>query len=69
MASSRLLVPPVEDSAKKELWDETWKRVDRFLPDLRNDLATGEAGGEGAERATTIGTKDGSQLERTLAII
>ena len=33
MSSSGLLVSPAENPAKQELWDETWKRVDRFLPD------------------------------------
>lgn len=40
MISSGYLVPPSRSSAKQPLWDETWKRVDRFLPDLRNDLAS-----------------------------
>lgn len=30
---------PATDASKKELWDETWKRVDRFLPDLRAEVA------------------------------
>lgn len=40
MISSGYLVPPSRNSSKQPLWDETWKRVDRFLPDLRNDLAS-----------------------------
>lgn len=39
MASSGTLVPPEQDPSRKELWDETWKRVDRFLPDLRAEIA------------------------------
>lgn len=39
MASSGYLVPPSRDASKEELWVETWKRIDRFLPDLRNELA------------------------------
>lgn len=39
MASSGYLVSPTQDASKRALWDETWKRVDRFLPELRNDLA------------------------------
>lgn len=42
MASSGYLVSPRKDSSKEELWVETWKRVDRFLPDLRSDLALEE---------------------------
>lgn len=38
MASSEFLVPPSQDTSKEKLWDETWNRVDRFLPDLRGDI-------------------------------
>ncbi|CAK7562594.1 MAG: GDP/GTP exchange factor for ARF [Sporothrix epigloea] len=39
MASSGYLVAPGTDPTKEELWTETWKRIDRFLPDLKNELA------------------------------
>ncbi|KAL5889980.1 GDP/GTP exchange factor for ARF [Pyricularia oryzae] len=39
MSSSGILVPPSNDPSKEKLWAETWKRIDRFLPELRNDLA------------------------------
>ncbi|CAJ2501896.1 Uu.00g047490.m01.CDS01 [Anthostomella pinea] len=42
MASSGYLVPPSKDSSQESLWVETWKRIDRFLPDLRNELALEE---------------------------
>lgn len=42
MASSGFLVPPKQDPSKEQLWVETWKRIDRFLPDLRVDLALEE---------------------------
>lgn len=42
MASSGYLVSPHKDPSKKELWTETWKRIDRFLPDLRGELALDE---------------------------
>jgi brefeldin A-resistance guanine nucleotide exchange factor 1 len=48
MASSGYLVPPSDDSSKEHLWTETWKRIDRFLPDLRSDLAL-EDSRKGAE--------------------
>lgn len=38
MASSGYLVPPARDPSKKELWEETWKRLNRFAPDLQSDL-------------------------------
>ncbi|KAK5998147.1 hypothetical protein PT974_00519 [Cladobotryum mycophilum] len=49
MASSGYLVPPQKDPSKARLWDETWKRVDRFLPDLRNDLVSEEGRDEESE--------------------
>ncbi|KAH8688058.1 hypothetical protein BGZ61DRAFT_452678 [Ilyonectria robusta] len=42
MASSGYLVSPKKDGSKEKLWSETWKRIDRFLPDLRSDLALEE---------------------------
>jgi len=42
MASSGYLVPPSQDQTKEKLWTETWKRIDRFLPDLRSELALEE---------------------------
>lgn len=38
MSSSGYLVPPSVDPAHEKLWVETWKRLDRFLPDLRKEL-------------------------------
>lgn len=38
MSSSGYLVPPAQDPSQEKLWVETWKRIDRFLPDLRKDL-------------------------------
>ncbi|PBP20733.1 Sec7 domain-containing protein [Diplocarpon rosae] len=38
MSSSENLVPPSKDPAQGKLWAETWKRIDRFLPDLRKEL-------------------------------
>jgi brefeldin A-resistance guanine nucleotide exchange factor 1 len=38
MSSSGYLVPKSQDPAQEKLWVETWKRLDRFLPDLRKEL-------------------------------
>jgi brefeldin A-resistance guanine nucleotide exchange factor 1 len=38
MSSSGYLVSPSQDPSQEELWVETWKRLDRFLPDLRKEL-------------------------------
>lgn len=42
MASSGFLIAPSKDATKESLWNETWKRIGRFLPDLKNDLALDE---------------------------
>ncbi|KAI1823591.1 Sec7-domain-containing protein [Xylaria intraflava] len=39
MSSSGYLVPPSKDPSQETLWVETWKRIDRFLPNLRNELS------------------------------
>lgn len=38
MSTSGYLVPPAQDPTQETLWVETWKRLDRFLPDLRKEL-------------------------------
>ena len=49
MSSSGYLVPPSKDPSQEKLWVETWKRIDRFLPDLRSELALDEPKGPEAE--------------------
>ena len=49
MASSGYLVSPRQDPQKEKLWTETWKRIDRFMPELKSDLGT-EDEGEGEAR-------------------
>ncbi|KAG4027643.1 hypothetical protein MFRU_028g00650 [Monilinia fructicola] len=38
MSSSGYLVPKSQDETQEKLWTETWKRIDRFLPDLREEI-------------------------------
>ncbi|KAK4448109.1 hypothetical protein QBC34DRAFT_408165 [Podospora aff. communis PSN243] len=42
MSTNGYLVPPSQNPEREELWNETWKRIDRFLPDLRKELALDE---------------------------
>jgi len=51
MASNGYLVPPSADATKEKVWTETWKRIDRFMPDLRGDLAVDEPGQPATENA------------------
>lgn len=52
MSTNGYLVPPRKDPSKEELWNETWKRIDRFLPNLRADLALEEEEEEPVTEAT-----------------
>ncbi|PNP56888.1 hypothetical protein THARTR1_03035 [Trichoderma harzianum] len=54
MATSGYLVSPDKDPSRKKLWDETWERVNRFLPDLRNDILN-------EETPESTDTKDGEE--------
>jgi brefeldin A-resistance guanine nucleotide exchange factor 1 len=38
MADSGYLAPPEEKPENRELWEQTWKNLDRFLPNLRKEL-------------------------------
>ncbi|KAG5981365.1 hypothetical protein E4U55_003007 [Claviceps digitariae] len=49
MMSSGFLASPENSTSEQPLWNETWKRIDRFLPALRNDLSS-EGAGKSSER-------------------
>ena len=38
MANGGYLVPPSNNEKPSEIWEETWKRVDRFLPGLFREV-------------------------------
>jgi golgi-specific brefeldin A-resistance guanine nucleotide exchange factor 1 len=38
MANGKYLVPPPEDPSKEKLWVETRKRLERFLPNLFEEV-------------------------------
>ncbi|KAF5990130.1 hypothetical protein FBULB1_242 [Fusarium bulbicola] len=65
MASSKYLVSPHTDPSKEELWSETWKRIDRFLPELRGELALDEPPNENkTDNQTTEVSAQLSEKER-----
>jgi golgi-specific brefeldin A-resistance guanine nucleotide exchange factor 1 len=49
MADSGYLVPPDQKPEKRELWDQTWKNLDRFLPNLRREVFP-EPSNDGAQK-------------------
>lgn len=57
MSSNGYLVPPSQNPEREELWNETWKRIDRFLPELRKDLALDEPQATDAPVAATVETE------------
>lgn len=44
LSNGGYLVPPDEDPAKEQLWIETWKRINRFQPNLFAELFPDEVG-------------------------
>jgi brefeldin A-resistance guanine nucleotide exchange factor 1 len=44
LSSGGYLAPPDENPEREELWHETWKRINRFQPDLFAELFPEEAG-------------------------
>lgn len=38
MADSGYLAPPEQKPEQKKLWEQTWKHLDRFLPNLKTEL-------------------------------
>ena len=44
LSNGGYLAPPDENPEQEELWNETWKRVNRFLPNFFAELFPEEAG-------------------------
>ena len=38
MANGGILVPPSQNPEHAELWDETWKKLDKFLPGMFSEI-------------------------------
>jgi golgi-specific brefeldin A-resistance guanine nucleotide exchange factor 1 len=43
MSSDGYLVPPEQNEARRPIWNETWRRLDRFLPGLMGGARAGKA--------------------------
>lgn len=50
MSNGGYLAPPDEKPEQEELWTETWKRINRFLPNFYAELFPEEAKKPKAER-------------------
>ncbi|KAF2428990.1 hypothetical protein EJ08DRAFT_662157 [Tothia fuscella] len=75
MSSGGYLVPPGKDTTEEQdnLWLDTWKRLDRFLPNLLQELFPEEAekprrtskekGGEQVEKSVELPVREGREEE------
>lgn len=67
MSTNGYLVPPSQNPEREELWNETWKRIDRFLPDLKNSLALEPLTREDPPRKSTA-SKEGESAPAAAAV-
>lgn len=44
LSNGGYLAPPEENPEREELWNETWKRINRFQPNLLPEIFPNEAG-------------------------
>jgi brefeldin A-resistance guanine nucleotide exchange factor 1 len=44
LSSGGFLLPPDEKPEQEQMWNETWKRINRFQPNLLAELFPDEAG-------------------------
>ncbi len=58
MANSKILAPPSSGEQPSELWIETGKRVDRFLPDLMTELFPEAKAPPPADSAASLSSVD-----------
>ncbi|KAM0606187.1 hypothetical protein ACHAP1_004097 [Verticillium nonalfalfae] len=61
MSSSGFLVAPSQDASKETLWSETWNRIDRFVPDLKRDLALDEPRADGGDEEAAVAASTAEQ--------
>lgn len=67
MSSSGYLVPPSKDPSQEKLWVETWKRIDRFLPELRTELALEEPAMDEKKVEETVPAEKAAEAEPAAA--
>ncbi|KAH7116070.1 hypothetical protein B0J11DRAFT_116620 [Dendryphion nanum] len=65
MSNGGYLVPPDEKPEGEELWNETWKRINRFLPSFYDELFPEEAQKPKAEPKTSQDAKTAAQQAKT----
>lgn len=64
MSNGGYLAPPEENPERRALWEETWKRLDRFLPHFFGELFPEEAKKPpAAKEATAEKAKESAKAE------
>jgi hypothetical protein len=63
MSNGGYLAPPDENPQREELWVETWKRVNRFLPSFYGELFPAEVGKRKVPEKRTDREEEGEKLE------
>jgi brefeldin A-resistance guanine nucleotide exchange factor 1 len=58
MSNGGYLAPPDEKQEQEELWNETWKRVNRFLPNFFAELFPEEAGKKKKSREVVLPVRE-----------
>lgn len=58
LSNGGYLAPPDEKPEQEELWNETWKRVNRFLPNFFAELFPEEAGKPKREKELPVREKE-----------
>jgi brefeldin A-resistance guanine nucleotide exchange factor 1 len=61
MSNGGYLAPPDEKPEQEELWNETWKRVNRFLPNFFEELFPEEAAKPKRSKEVPIREKEGEK--------
>jgi brefeldin A-resistance guanine nucleotide exchange factor 1 len=61
MSNGGYLAPPDEKPEQEELWNETWKRVNRFLPNFFAELFPEEAAKPKRSKEMPVREKQGEK--------
>lgn len=67
LSSGGYLVPPDEKPEGEELWNETWKRINRFLPNFFAELFPDEAKKPRVERKAKEAATKEKEAEQAVA--
>lgn len=67
MSNGGFLAPPEQEPEREDLWNETWKRINRFRPNFFAELFPEEAKKPKSERKVKDDTTKGKAKENEKA--